>query len=65
MKYMLIMRSTDEAFEAFANIEFEEIMNTMGKFNDEWSGPACCSPPRASTRPSRAWSSTSPARRPS
>ena len=35
MKYMLIMRATDEAFEAFANVEFEEIMNAMGRFNDE------------------------------
>lgn len=35
MKYMLIMRATDEAFESFANIDFEEIMNAMGAFNDE------------------------------
>jgi len=35
MKYMLVLRSTDEAFEKFANIEFNEIMNAMGQFNDE------------------------------
>ena len=35
MKYMLIMRATDEAFEAFADIEFDEIMESMGKFNEE------------------------------
>ena len=35
MKYMLVLRSTDEAFEKFANIEFTEIMNAMGQFNDE------------------------------
>lgn len=35
MKYMLIMRATDEAFEAFANVEFDEIIETMGRFNEE------------------------------
>lgn len=35
MKYMLIMRATDEAFEAFADLDFSEIVDTMGKFNDE------------------------------
>ncbi|HJR91529.1 MAG TPA: YciI family protein [Acidimicrobiia bacterium] len=35
MKYMLIMRATDEAHEAFADLDFTEVMNTMGKFNDE------------------------------
>jgi hypothetical protein len=34
-KYMLIMRSTDESNEKFKNIDFTEIMNAMGKFNDE------------------------------
>jgi hypothetical protein len=35
MKYMLIMRATDEAFEAFADIEFGEIIEAMGRFNEE------------------------------
>jgi hypothetical protein len=35
MKYMLILRATDDALENFANVEFEEIMNAMGQFNDE------------------------------
>ncbi len=35
MKYMLIMRSTDEAFAAFADVGFEEIMEQMGRFTDE------------------------------
>ena len=35
MKYMLIMRATDESYEQFANIEFEEIMGAMGEFMDE------------------------------
>ena len=35
MKYMLIMRATDETWEAFKNVDFNEILNTMGKFNDE------------------------------
>ncbi|MHC6219457.1 YciI family protein [Arthrobacter sp. MMS24-S77] len=34
-KYMLIMRPTDESFAAFANTDFAEIMDAMGKFNDE------------------------------
>ena len=35
MKYMLIMRADDEAFAAFADVDFEEIMESMGRFNDE------------------------------
>ena len=35
MKYMLIMRATDETWAAFKNVDFNEILNTMGKFNDE------------------------------
>jgi hypothetical protein len=35
MKYMLIMRSTDETMAAYQDIDFNEILNTMGKFNDE------------------------------
>jgi hypothetical protein len=34
-KYMLIMRTTDEAYEKFANVDFAEILNEMGRFNDE------------------------------
>jgi len=34
-KYMLIMRSTDEAFAAFADADFDEMLETMGRFNDE------------------------------
>ena len=34
-KYMLIMRATDESFAKFANIDFTEILEAMGKFNDE------------------------------
>jgi hypothetical protein len=35
MKYMLIMRSTDETFAASADIDFDEVVSAMGKFNDE------------------------------
>lgn len=35
MKYMLIMRATDEGFAAFAETPFEEIMEKLGKFHDE------------------------------
>jgi hypothetical protein len=34
-KYMLIMRATDEAFANFANVEFTEVLEAVGKFNDE------------------------------
>lgn len=35
MKYMLIMRATDEAFAGMADIDFNEILGIMGKYNDE------------------------------
>jgi hypothetical protein len=35
MKYMLIMRATDEAFAAFANVDFNQVLDAMGRFNDE------------------------------
>ena len=34
-KYMLIMRSTDEGLAAFENVDFEQMLETMGRFNDE------------------------------
>lgn len=34
-KYMLIMRADDEAFAKFENIDFNEILEAMGKYNDE------------------------------
>ncbi|KOX13286.1 transcription initiation protein [Saccharothrix sp. NRRL B-16348] len=35
MKYMLIMRATDEAYAQMGDIDFNEMLETMGKFNDE------------------------------
>jgi hypothetical protein len=35
VKYMLIMRATDEAFESFQNVDFEEIVASVGRFNQE------------------------------
>ena len=35
MKYMLIMRATDEAFAGMGEIDFNEMVETIGKFNDE------------------------------
>ncbi|HEY9410122.1 MAG TPA: YciI family protein [Jiangellaceae bacterium] len=32
---MLIMRATDEAFGEFANVDFDEIAETVGRFNQE------------------------------
>ena len=34
MKYMLIMRDTQEAFEASQEVDFEEIINAMGSYNE-------------------------------
>jgi hypothetical protein len=35
MKYMLIMRASDEAMASFADVDFNEIIDTMGRFNAE------------------------------
>lgn len=35
MKYMLIMRATDDTIKAFQGADFNEIMESMGRFNDE------------------------------
>jgi hypothetical protein len=35
MKYMLIMRANDEAFAGMANVDFMEMLETVGKYNDE------------------------------
>ena len=34
MKYMLIMRSSAEAVEAYEKLDFEEIINAMGAYNE-------------------------------
>ncbi|MFD3809700.1 YciI family protein [Rhodococcus sp. NPDC058639] len=34
MKYMLVMRDTDAAIEASKNIDFNEILNAMGRYNE-------------------------------
>ncbi len=34
-KYMLIMRGTDESYANLAKADFNEVLDTMGKFNDE------------------------------
>ena len=35
MKYMLIMRATDEAYAAMADVDMTEMIDLMGRFNDE------------------------------
>ena len=35
MKYMLIMRATDEAYAAMADADFGEMLESVGRFNDE------------------------------
>jgi hypothetical protein len=32
---MLIMRATDEAYASFQDVDFEEIVSSMGRFNQE------------------------------
>ena len=34
MKYMLIMRSTDEAVAAYQDMPFEQVIEAMGKYNE-------------------------------
>ncbi|SDW56964.1 Uncharacterized conserved protein [Arthrobacter sp. yr096] len=34
-KYMLIMRADDDSYAKFQNIDFNDILEAMGKFNDE------------------------------
>lgn len=35
MKFMLIMRATDEAKKAYEKADFEQIINAMGAYNEE------------------------------
>ena len=35
MKYMLIMRATDEAYAGMMDTDFTTMLETMGRFNDE------------------------------
>lgn len=34
-KYMLIMRATEESWAAFENVSFDEMLETIGRFNEE------------------------------
>jgi hypothetical protein len=34
-KYMLVMRASDETFAAMAAVSFEEMLETVGRFNEE------------------------------
>ncbi len=35
MKYMMIMRATDETFTADEGVDFDEVIESMGRFNDD------------------------------
>jgi hypothetical protein len=35
VKYMVIMRATDETYAAYQDIDFEQVLESMGRFNDE------------------------------
>jgi hypothetical protein len=34
-KYMLVMRATDETFAAMTSVPFEQMLDTIGRYNDE------------------------------
>lgn len=34
MKYMLIMRATQAAVDAYKDVDFEQVLNAMGKYNE-------------------------------
>lgn len=35
MKYMLVMRATDEAFAGMEDIDFDSMLETVGRYNEE------------------------------
>jgi hypothetical protein len=35
MKYMLIMRATDDAFAHMGDVDFDEMLEVIGRYNDE------------------------------
>ena len=35
MKYMLIMRSSQQAFEAYKDVPFEQVLEQMGNYNEQ------------------------------
>ncbi|WP_029896873.1 YciI family protein [Nocardia brasiliensis] len=35
MKFMLVMRATDEAYAKMGEVDFDEMLEIMGRFNDE------------------------------
>lgn len=35
MKYMLVMRATDEAYAGMGDVDFDTMLETVGRFNDE------------------------------
>jgi len=35
VKYMLIMRASDEAYASFQEVDFEQMLETMGRFHEE------------------------------
>ena len=35
MRYMLIMRATDQAVEAYKDLPFEQVIEAMGRYNEE------------------------------
>ncbi|WP_069166543.1 YciI family protein [Nocardia altamirensis] len=35
MKYMLVMRATDEGYASMGEVDFDKMLETIGRFNDE------------------------------
>ena len=63
MKYMLIMRATDEGVEAYKDIPFEEVIDAMGGYNESMVKAGVLVAGEGLTDASRASSSTSRPRR--
>lgn len=63
MKFMLVMRATDEGYARMANMDFNEMLETMGRFNDELIRAGVLVAAEGLMIPPRAWSWTTPRRR--
>ena len=62
-KYMLIMRGTDESVAKTMETPFEQMLETVGRFNEEMIRAGVLVAAEGLDDPSQAWWSTSAARR--
>ena len=55
MRVMVLVKATEDSEKGFLPTpETTEMMEAMGRFNEELARPASCSPPTASSLPRRA-----------